>query len=179
MRKLTLVLIIILAAVMPAAAMDIDLGGTIGGNAISMGFGTMGGNSGGGFAFGMDIGAETDLWFHENHGMYIGIGLNVLAGGNAGSAAFSIGTGYIYRTDITETLDLLVSVGPHVSGIGSANGRFGLASAVAVQYYPAENVFLRTGLGLGMDFLRFSDNTSNGMFWVTLAVPFFVAGYSF
>lgn len=84
----------------------------------------------------------------------------------------------MFRTPVKD-FDLVVGVGPHVSGIGSDEGRFGVSSSVNLDYYMTERVFLRGGAGIRMDFLRFGGRTSNGMFWVTLTGPFFSLGYSF
>ena len=177
-KKISLILILLLIAFPAAfAAVDVDLVGGIGGSVISMGFGTLGGNTGGDFQMAFDVSAETDVLFNANHGLYAGLGLSATAARN-GSASLMIFTGYMFRTPVKD-FDLVVGVGPHVSGIGSDEGRFGVASSVNLDYYMTERVFLRGGAGIRMDFLRFGGRTSNGMFWVTLTGPFFSLGYSF
>ena len=171
-KKISLILILLLIAFPAAfAAVDVDLVGGIGGSVISMGFGTLGGNTGGDFQMAFDVSAETDVLFNANHGLYAGLGLSATAARN-GSASLMIFTGYMFRTPVKD-FDLVVGVGPHVSGIGSDEGRFGVSSSVNLDYYMTERVFLRGGAGIRMDFLRFGGRTSNGMFWVTLTGPFF------
>lgn len=177
-KKFSLVLILLLI-VFPAAfaAAQVDLVGGIGGSAISMGFGTQGGNTGGDFQMVFDVSAETDVMFNANHGLYAGLGVSATAARN-GSASLVLFAGYMFKTPVKD-FDLVVEVGPHVSGIGSDEGRFGVSSSVSLDYYMTERVFLRGGAGVRMDFLRFGGRTSNGMFWVTLTGPFFSLGYSF
>ena len=177
-KKFSLVLILLLI-VFPAAfaAAQVDLVGGIGGSAISMGFGTQGGNTGGDFQMVFDVSAETDVMFNANHGLYVGLGVSATAARN-GSASLVLSAGYMFKTPV-KNFDLVVGVGPHVSGIGSDEGRFGVSSSVSLDYYMTERVFLRGGAGVRMDFLRFGGRTSNGMFWVTLTGPFFSLGYSF
>lgn len=178
MKKISLVLIMLLISFPAAfAAAEVDLAGGIGGSVISMGFGTRGENSGGDFQMVFDVSAEADVLFNANHGMYVSLGVGAVAARN-GSASLAISSGYMFKTPVKD-FDLVVGVGPHVSGIGSDEGRFGISSSVNLDYYMTDRVFLRGGAGVRMDFLRFAGRTSNGMFWVTLTGPFFALGYSF
>lgn len=179
MTKKVALFLALLLIVFPTAfaAVEVDLVGGIANSTISMGFGTMGGDSGGDFQMAFSVAAEPDLFFNANHGMYVGIGLDALAARN-GSASLMLSAGYLFRTPVKD-FDLIVGVGPHVSGIGSDVGRFGLSSSVNLDYYMTERIFLRGGAGVSLDFLRFGNRTSNGMFWVTLNGLFFGIGYSF
>ena len=89
-KKFSLVLILLLI-VFPAAfaAAQVDLVGGIGGSAISMGFGTQGGNTGGDFQMVFDVSAETDVMFNANHGLYTGLGVSATAARN-GSASLDV-----------------------------------------------------------------------------------------
>lgn len=89
-KKISLILILLLIAFPAAfAAVDVDLVGGIGGSVISMGFGTLGGNTGGDFQMAFDVSAETDVLFNANHGLYAGLGLSATAARN-GSASLMI-----------------------------------------------------------------------------------------
>ena len=127
-KKFSLVLILLLI-VFPAAfaAAQVDLVGGIGGSAISMGFGTQGGNTGGDFQMVFDVSAETDVMFNANHGLYAGLGVSATAARN-GSASLVLSAGYMFKTPV-KNFDLVVGVGPHVSGIGSDEGRLGWISS--------------------------------------------------
>ncbi len=180
MHKKLIALLAILVMMVPAAFADttVDLvGGLAGttGNSIGIGFGTD--NFGyGNFMFSLSLDAEADILFHENHGMYVNAGFN-LTTGRTTTVGYAASIGYVYKTYF-ENFDLLVTAGPHISGIGNM-GTFGLAGNVYLDFYFSKNVFMRAGAGVGMNFLSFGPNNTRGGFWMEIRGPYLGVGYSF
>ena len=183
MKRKLLVILIAMMAIIPAAYADttVDLVGGLSGNtvnAIGIGFGTDNFASyGGNFMFSLSLDAEADIMFHENHGMYVGAGFNLLTAGNGALVGYAASLGYVYKTYF-DNFDLLVTVGPHLTGSGNT-GLFGLAANVYLDFYLSRNVFMRTGAGVGMEFLSFGPNYSRGGFWMSIQGPYLGVGYSF
>ena len=154
MRKKLLALLAGLIIMIPAAFADttFDLVGGFSGvttpTYIGIGFGTTG-NSGGtnssNFSFMLGADAEADIFFSEQHGMYVGVGFSVNVSGTT-VAGYNVGLGYAYKMYFDD-FDLLITAGPHVRGTGDS-GTFGLSANVYLDFYLTSNLFLRGGGGV-------------------------------
>ena len=192
MRKLLLAVLILVMIAVPSAYADdevtVDLIGGVKansglGNQIGIGFETWGGSSA--FVFSIGLDAEADIFFNENHGMYVGAGFNFGIGsaslgglsGNGTTIAYSVDVGYAYKTYFDD-FDLVVTAGPHVTGISNA-GNFGVECDVYLDFYFARDWFMRAGAGLTMDFLLFNPGGATGGFSFMITGPYLGFGYSF
>lgn len=181
MRKLLLAVLILVMIAVPSVYADdvtVDLTGGVRtnsgfGNQIGIGFDTWG-NS---FNFNLGLDAEADIFFNENHGMYVSAGflLSILSSNTA--IGYDVSAGYAYKTYFDD-FDLVVTAGPHVTDNG-LGGRFGVEGNVYLDFYFARNWFMRAGAGLSMDFLLFGQGVAQGGFSFIISGPYLGFGYSF
>lgn len=193
MKRKLLVILIAMMAIIPAAYADTTVDLTVGlsptsfmgsqalqGTSIGLGFGSIGGGTGStasNFSFSIGVDAEADIFFNDNHGMYVNGGFSAIVRGNSSLIGYNAEVGYAYRTYF-DGFDLVVAVGPHVRGLSNA-GVFGVSANVYLDFYFTRNVFLRGGAGVGMDFLAFTGGQSAGFFWMSIEGPSVAIGYSF
>ena len=191
MKRKLLVILIAMMAIIPAAYADTTVDLTVGlsptsfmgsqalqGTSIGLGFGSIGGGTGStasNFSFSIGVDAEADIFFNDNHGMYVNGGFSAIVAGNSSLIGYNAEVGYAYRT-FFDGFDLVVAVGPHVRGISNV-GVFGVSANVYLDFYFTRNVFLRGGAGVGMDFLAFTGGP--GFFWMSIEGPSVAIGYSF
>ncbi len=196
MKRKLLVILIAMMAIIPAAYADTTVDLTVGlsptsilggsqglqglqGTSIGFGFGSIGGGTGStasNFTFLIGVDAEADIFFNDNHGMYVNGGFSAIVAGNSSFIGYNAEVGYAYRI-FFDDFDLVVAAGPHVKGLSNF-GVFGVSANVYLDYYFTRNVFLRGGAGVGMDFLVFTGGQSAG-FWMSIEGPSVAIGYSF
>lgn len=182
MRKLLLAVLILVMIAVPSVYADdvtVDLAGGVKANSglgteLEIGFNTWGGNSS--FIFSLGIDAEADIFFNENHGMYVGAGF-LLSIDNVTTVLYDVGVGYAYKTYFDD-FNLIVTAGPHVFGSGNS-GLFGVEGNVYLDFYFARDWFMRAGAGLTMDFLAFGGGNVQGGFRLAITGPYLGFGYSF
>lgn len=182
MRKLLLAVLILVMIAVPSVYADdvtVDLTGGIRtnsgfGNQIGIGFDTWLNNT---FYFDLDLDAEADIFFNENHGMYVSAGF-LLGISSTTTLGYDVSVGYAYKTYFDD-FDLVVTAGPHVTDNGLTGGRFGVEGNVYLDFYFARNWFMRAGAGLSVDFLSFGQGGAQGGFSFIISGPYLGFGYSF
>ena len=185
MRKLLLAVLILVMIAVPSAYADdvtVDLVGGVKtstgflgyepGTQIGIGFNTWM-NS---FNFNLGIDAEADIFFNENHGMYVGASF-LLGISSSTTIGYDASVGYAYKTYF-DGFDLVVTAGPHVTGV-SNSGMLGIEGNVYLDFYFARDWFMRAGAGLTMDFLLFNPGGATGGFSFMITGPYLGFGYSF
>ena len=167
-KALTVLLIAVVAITGVFAATDVDLALNLKNNFFNFGFESEPEAKFKTPEIGLDIDA-TFIFDHHN-GFYIDLGY--------AKSDFTIASGYAFTQPLSNTMDLLLTVGPHFI-IQSKSCEIGADFNCDFKMDMTQKMFFRFGAGVNMNFARVAKNNSDGYFNVDFVIPRVAVGWDF
>lgn len=119
-----------------------------------------------------EIGIDIDgtFIFDHHNGFYMDLGY--------AKNVFNLGAGYAYRNPLSNTMDMILSVGPHFH-IQSSSFEVGMDLAADFKMNMTQKMFFRFGGGIDMNFVTVARKSSSGYFNVDFVIPRVAIGWDF
>ena len=171
-KALTVLLIAVVAITGVFAATDVDLALNLKNNFFNFGF-TTSGNEAEFVSPKIGIDLDGTFIFDHHNGFYIDLGFNMEEGN-----AFTVAGGYAYTDPLSNTMDLLLTVGPRFV-FKSNTTLIGADFNCDFKMDMTQKMFFRFGLGVNMDFVTITKNNTDGYFDVTFSIPRVAIGWDF
>lgn len=170
-KALTVFLIALVTITGVFATTDVDLALNLKNNYFNFGFKTSGSDPE--FVtpkLGIDL--DGTFIFDRHNGFYVDLGFDMA------KSAFTVAGGYAYTDPLSNTMDLLLTVGPRF--VFERNTTLiGADFNCDFKMDMTQKMFFRFGLGVNMDFVTIAKNNTDGYFDVAFSIPRVAIGWDF